>query len=304
MSPKSKLVSNLQRKLEPRFPNFAGKLPGYLQLIRFEKPIGVLLLLWPTITALWIAAEGLPDIGLLIIFALGSFVMRSAGCAINDYADFEYDGKVDRTRARPLATGVLTRQDALYVFLFLSACGFGLVLLTNLQTILLSLGAVLVVAIYPFMKRFTNLPQVVLGIAFSWGILMAFTAQTESVPPAAFLLFIANVLWTIAYDTEYAMVDREDDMKLGIKSTAILFGDADRTMIFVLQVMFVAALLLAARQLQLGGLFYTGLTAAIILMLYQQWLIRDRVPAECFKAFLNNNWVGAAVFAGVVLHYL
>jgi len=303
MSPESKLVRNLQQKLQPRFPNLAEKLPGYLQLIRFDKPIGVLLLFWPTITALWIAAEGLPDIKLLIIFTLGSFVMRSAGCAINDYADFDFDGKVDRTQARPLATGALKRQDALYVFLFLSLFGFFLVLLTNLQTILLSLGAVVVVAIYPFMKRFTNLPQVVLGVAFSWGILMAFTAQTEAIPPAAYLLFIANALWTIAYDTEYAMVDREDDLKLGIKSTAILFGEADRTMIFILQAMFVTALVLAARQVQLGGLFYTGLGAAILLMLYQQFLIRDREPAECFKAFLNNNWVGAVIFVGVVLHY-
>ena len=303
MSIENQFVSNLQKRLQGRFPDFAEKLPGYLQLIRFDKPIGVLLLFWPTITALWIAAEGLPDLALLIIFSLGTFVMRSAGCAINDYADFDFDGRVDRTKSRPLATGLLKRQDALYVFLFLSMCGFLLVLFTNLQTILLSFGAVVVVAIYPFMKRFTNLPQVVLGIAFSWGILMAFTAQTESVPQAALLLFIANALWTIAYDTEYAMVDREDDMKLGIKSTAILFGDADRVMIFILQAMFVAALVLAARQLQLGGLFYVGLGAAILLILYQQWLIRDRVPAECFKAFLNNNWVGAVIFSGVVLHY-
>ena len=304
MSSESKIVTNLQKKLESKFPAFAEKLPGYLQLIRFDKPIGVLLLFWPTITALWIAAEGLPDLNLLIIFSLGSFVMRSAGCAINDYADFDFDGKVDRTQSRPLATGLLKRRDALYVFLFFSLCGFVLVLLTNVQTILLSLGAVVVVAIYPFMKRFTNLPQVVLGIAFSWGILMAFTAQTESIPPAAYLLFIANALWTIAYDTEYAMVDREDDIKLGIKSTAILFGDADRMMILILQLMFAASLLLAARQLQLGGFFYGGLGASILLMLYQQWLIRDREPPECFKAFLNNNWVGAAVFAGVVLNYL
>lgn len=303
MSSESKILSNLQNRLEARFPNFAEKLPGYLQLIRFDKPIGVLLLLWPTITALWIAAGGFPDIKLLIVFSLGTFVMRSAGCAINDYADFDFDGKVDRTQTRPLATGTLTRQDALYVFLFLSLCGFVLVLLTNLQTILLSLGAVVVVAIYPFMKRYTNLPQVVLGVAFSWGILMAFTAQAEAIPPTGYLLFIANVLWTIAYDTEYAMVDREDDIKLGIKSTAILFGDADRAMIFALQAMFASALVLVARQLQLGGFFYAGLAAAVVLMLYQQWLIRDRVPGECFKAFLNNNWVGAAIFAGVVLNY-
>ncbi len=300
----SKIVLSLQEKLRSRFPEFAEKIPGYLQLIRFDKPIGVLLLLWPTIIALWIASEGLPDFSLLVIFTVGTFLMRSAGCAINDYADFNFDGEVDRTRQRPLATGILKRQDALYAFLSLSACGFGLVLLTNLRTILLSFGAIAVVAVYPFMKRYTNLPQVVLGIAFSWGILMAFTAQTESIPPVAFLIFIANVLWTVAYDTEYAMVDREDDIKLGIKSTAILFGDADRMMIFILQALFVVSLVLAAGRLQLGGLFYLGLVVAVFLMLYQHWLIRDRVPAECFKAFLNNNWVGVAIFSGVVLHYL
>jgi len=304
MSLSSSYTELLQKKLQGRFPEFAAKLPGYLQLIRFERPIGVLLLLWPTLTALWVAAEGFPNLDLLLIFSLGTFVMRSAGCAINDYADFNFDGGVARTRDRPLATGLLKRQDALKVFLFLSACGFLLVLLTNRQTILLSLGAVLVVAIYPFMKRFTNLPQLVLGIAFSWGILMAFTAQTGSLPPVAFLLFVANCLWTVAYDTEYAMVDREDDLKLGLKSTAILFGEADRLMIFVLQAMFVTSLLLAAQRLQLGLFFYLGLVVAIGLLLYQQLLIRNREPAGCFKAFLNNNWVGAAIFVGLVLDTL
>ncbi len=304
MSSQSRFVTGLQKRISGTFPLFAEKLPGYLQLIRFDKPIGVLLLLWPTITALWIAAAGLPDLDLLVIFVLGTFVMRSAGCAINDYADFNFDGEVLRTRQRPLVSGLLKRQDALKTFLFLSAWGFFLVLLTNVQTILLSLGAVVVVAVYPFMKRYTNLPQVVLGIAFSWGILMAFTAQTESIPPAALLLFVANCLWTVAYDTEYAMVDREDDLKLGIKSTAILFGTADRMMIFILQLMFVMSLLLAARQLQLGGFFYAGLVLAFLLMLYQQLLIRERAPDGCFKAFLNNNLVGAVIFAGVVLHYL
>jgi len=304
MSLSSSYTELLQKKLQGRFPEFAAKLPGYLQLIRFERPIGVLLLLWPTLTALWVAAEGFPNLDLLLIFSLGTFVMRSAGCAINDYADFNFDGGVARTRDRPLATGLLKRQDALKVFLFLSACGFLLVLLTNRQTILLSLGAVLVVAIYPFMKRFTNLPQLVLGIAFSWGILMAFTAQTGSLPPVAFLLFVANCLWTVAYDTEYAMVDREDDLKLGLKSTAILFGEADRLMIFVLQAMFVISLLLAAQRLQLGLFFYLGLVVAIGLLLYQQLLIRNREPAGCFKAFLNNNWVGAAIFVGLVLDTL
>ncbi|MEZ5490003.1 MAG: 4-hydroxybenzoate octaprenyltransferase [Gammaproteobacteria bacterium] len=304
MSSESKFVTTLQDKLQGRFPEFSAKLPGYLQLIRFDRPIGVLLLLWPTVTALWIAAEGLPDIGLLIIFTLGTFLMRSAGCAINDYADANFDGEVARTQGRPLATGLLKRQDALKCFLFLAACGFLLVLLTNRQTILLSFGAVAVAAIYPFMKRVTNLPQVILGIAFSWGILMAFTAQTGSIPAAAFLLFVANCLWTVAYDTEYAMVDREDDLKLGLKSTAILFGSADRMMIFILQMMFLMSLVLAAQRFQLGGFFYTGLGVATLLLLYQQFLIREREPAECFKAFLNNNLVGGVIFTGTVLHYL
>ena len=303
MSSGSSLLSTFQEKLQRRFPGFAAKLPGYLQLIRFDKPIGVLLLLWPTLSALWIAAEGLPDLDLLVIFLLGTFVMRSAGCAINDYADSRFDGNVARTSNRPLATGALRRQDAFYCFLFFSAIGFVLVLLTNLATIMLAMGAVIVVALYPFMKRYTNLPQVVLGVAFSWGIPMAFTAQTGSVPLAAYLLFIANCLWTIAYDTEYAMVDREDDIRLGIKSTAILFGDADRIMIFAMQGLFVAALIMAANQLQLGGWFYVSLVVAMALMLYQQFLIRDREPAECFKAFLHNNWVGLAIFTGIVLHY-
>lgn len=303
MSSGTPLIERLQNKLEGRFPEFSAKLPGYLQLIRFDRPIGVLLLLWPTITALWIAAEGLPDLDLLVIFVLGTYVMRAAGCAINDYADYEFDGDVERTRYRPLVTGMLRRQDAFKAFLVLAACGFVLVLLTNLQTILLSFGAVAVAAIYPFMKRYTNLPQVVLGIAFSWGILMAFTAQTGSVPAAAFLLFVANCLWTVAYDTEYAMVDRDDDLKLGIKSTAILFSTADRMMIFILQFMFIFSLLLAARQFQLGGFFYLGLAVAAGLILYQQWLIRERQRTDCFKAFLNNNLVGASIFTGVVLHY-
>lgn len=293
-------LNTLIEKIEARFPKF----PAFLQLIRFDKPIGVLLLLWPTVTALWIAAEGLPDLRLLVIFVLGTFLMRSAGCCVNDFADHRFDGQVARTKNRPLVSGQLTRQDALLCFLVLTACGFILVLFTNQQTILLSLGAVAVAFIYPFMKRYTNLPQVVLGVAYSWGILMAFTAQTGALPPVAYLLFVANVLWTVAYDTEYAMVDREDDLKLGIKSTAILFGNADRTMILILQILFVTCLLMAARQLQLGLFFVTGLTVAIGLMLYQQFLMRDREPQECFKAFLNNNWVGVAIFAGVVLDYL
>ena len=223
------MYSGLFSWLKTRFPETADKLPAYAQLIRLDKPIGILLLLWPTIGALWIAAEGFPGFYLSFIFVLGTAVMRSAGCCINDFADADIDGDVERTENRPLARGALTRKDALNCFFLLSLVGFLLVLMTNLSTVLLSVGALAVTAIYPFMKRYTNLPQVVLGIAFSWGILMAFTAQAGTVPSAAILLFIANTLWTIAYDTPYTVVDREFD-KMG-SNTAILFGDADKAII-------------------------------------------------------------------------
>ena len=298
------MYSGLFSRLKTRFPETADKLPAYAQLIRLDKPIGILLLLWPTIGALWIAAEGFPGVNLFFIFVLGTAVMRSAGCCINDFADSDIDGNVARTENRPLARGALTRKDALNCFCLLSLVGFLLVLMTNLSTVLLSVGALAVTAIYPFMKRYTNLPQVVLGIAFSWGILMAFTAQTETVQPAALLLFIANTLWTIAYDTQYAMVDREFDKKIGVKSTAILFGEADKTVIGVLQSMFLAAMYLAGQRLALGNIYNMALMAAGVLLVYQQILIRDRVPDKCFRAFLNNNWVGAVIFAGILVSYL
>ena len=298
------MYSGLFSWLKTRFPKTADKLPAYAQLIRLDKPIGFLLLLWPTIGALWIAAEGFPGVYLFFIFVLGTAVMRSAGCCINDFADSDIDGNVERTENRPLARGALTRAEALNCFFLLSLVGFLLVLMTNLSTVLLSVGALAVTAIYPFMKRYTNLPQVVLGIAFSWGILMAFTAQTETVPAAALLLFIANTLWTIAYDTQYAMVDREFDKKIGVKSTAILFGDADKTIIGVLQSMFIAAMYLAGQRLALGNIYNTALMAASVLLVYQQILIRERAPDKCFRAFLNNNWVGAVIFAGILGSYL
>ena len=298
------MYSGLFSWLKTRFPEAADKLPAYVQLIRLDKPIGILLLLWPTVGALWIAAEGFPGVYLFSIFVLGTAVMRSAGCCINDFADSDIDGNVERTENRPLARGALTRKEALNCFFLLSLVGFLLVLMTNLSTVLLSVGALAVTAIYPFMKRYTNLPQVVLGIAFSWGILMAFTAQTETVPTAALLLFIANTLWTIAYDTQYAMVDREFDKIIGVKSTAILFGDADRTVIGVLQSMFIAAMYLAGQRLALGNIYNTALMTASLLLVYQQILIRERAPDKCFRAFLNNNWVGAVIFAGILVSYL
>lgn len=296
--------TQLSKRFRSRFPEFSAKLPALIELTRANRPIGIYLLLWPTISALWIAGEGSPDFSLIIIFVLGTAVMRSAGCCVNDFADHNIDDKVARTRERPLARGALRRQDALYCFLILSGIGFLLVLLTNLFTVYLSLGAVAVAALYPFMKRFTNLPQVVLGIAFSFGILMAFSAQTNALPLSAWLLFVANTLWTVAYDTEYAMVDREFDRKIGVKSTAILFGDMDRLFIGSLQVMFVFALWLAGRQFGLGWPFNLALLVASGMFVYQQFLIRNRLPGPCFKAFLNNHWVGAVIFIGIVVSYL
>lgn len=281
-----------------------SKTRALIQLTRLDRPIGVYLLLWPTIGALWIAAGGWPDLHLLFIFVLGTWVMRSAGCAINDFADRDIDGDVLRTRERPLIIGTLTRREAFMTFIVLCLVGLVLLLFTNRPTILWSLGAVAVTALYPFMKRYTHLPQVVLGIAFSWGIPMAFTAQTGAVPPAAWLLFVANCLWTVAYDTEYAMVDREYDLEIGVKSTAVLFGDADKLIIGMLQGMFLLAMVLAGRQFELGIFFYLGLVVALLLFVHQQRLIRHREAAGCFQAFLNNHWAGAAIFAGIFLHYL
>ncbi|MEQ8954167.1 MAG: 4-hydroxybenzoate octaprenyltransferase [Gammaproteobacteria bacterium] len=294
----------LKARFKEAFPRLHAKLPALVELTRLNKPIGIYLLLWPTITALWIASEGMPTIKLLFIFVLGTGLMRSAGCSVNDFADYRFDGLVERTQGRPLATGMLTRMDALYCFGALALAGFLLVLFTNLATVYLSIAGVALAALYPFMKRFTNLPQVVLGVAFSWGILMAFTAVDETVPQPAYLLFIANLIWIVAYDTEYAMVDREFDKEIGIKSTAILFGDADKYIIAMLQFMFIIAMWLAGRQFDMGSAYFVSLVAAAVLLAYQQYLIRDRVPGQCFKAFLNNNWVGAAIFVGVFLNYL
>lgn len=296
--------SQFLARCKRRFPVFYEKLPAFAELTRLNRPVGVYLLLWPTLGALWIAAGGFPDLSLLLIFVAGTAVMRAAGCCINDFADYNIDGHVLRTEQRPLARGLLTRKDAILCFVTLSCIGFLLVLLTNQKTILMSFGAVALVAIYPFMKRYTSLPQVVLGITFSWGILMAFTAQANHIPQVAYLLFVANCLWIVAYDTEYAMVDREFDLKIGVKSTAILFGDMDRLMIGSLQVMFILSLWLVGRQLEMSGVYYTSLVVASCLLAYQQFLIRDRLPGPSFKAFLNNHWVGAVIFLGVFLHYL
>lgn len=277
---------------------------AYVQLMRLDRPIGILLLLWPTLTALWIAGQGQPDWHLVIIFSLGVLIMRSAGCVINDFADRNVDGLVERTRQRPLATGALSAKQALICFFALLVLALFLVLQLDWLTIQLSLVALLLAVIYPFMKRYTHLPQIVLGMAFGWAIPMAFAAQTGSVPAVAWLLFLANILWTTVYDTFYAMADRPDDLKVGVKSTAILFGEDDLTILKILQLSFLSVMLLVGFQLQMSLIFYLGLLIALLLFAYQQWIAEDRQPRQCVQAFLNNNWVGAVIFAAVVLHYL
>ena len=279
------------------------KTSALLQLIRFDRPIGTLLLLWPTLWALWVAAKGVPDYHLLAIFIAGTFLTRSAGCIVNDLADRDLDGAVARTKARPLVTGAVTVVEAITLFVGLLLVALVLVLFTNKLTIMLSLIAVVLASSYPFMKRYTHLPQLVLGAAFSWGIPMAFAAQRDALPPAMWLIYFGNLLWTTAYDTAYAMVDREDDLKVGIKSSAILFGQYDRVMIAILQMASLLCLYLAGLAFDLGIYYNTSLIVAAVLFGYQQYLIRDRHPEACLKAFLHNNWVGMVIFAGVAISY-
>lgn len=289
--------------MKVQFPQFRQQLPHYLALMRVDRPIGTYLVLWPTLWALWLAAEGLPDWHLLLIFVLGTFLMRSAGCVINDYADRHIDAHVKRTEARPFATGSVTEKEALTVFAVLCGAAFILVLFTNIQTILLSFAAVALAACYPFMKRYTHLPQVVLGAAFAWGIPMAFSAQRGELPASLWLIYIAVLMWTVAYDTFYAMVDRDDDLKIGVKSTAILFGDDDKAITAMLQVSVIIVMLLVGKQFAMSFIYYAGLMAASGLFIYQQKLIKYRERDKCFQAFLNNHYVGMAIFVGIALHY-
>lgn len=281
----------------------AARLNAYSQLMRIEKPIGVLLLLWPTLVALWIAGAGSPSIKNIMVFVLGTFLMRSAGCVINDFADRKFDGHVERTRARPLASGAVTPLEALLLSGFLCTLAFGMVLLTNQLTVMLSFVGLAVATAYPFMKRVTYLPQLVLGFAFSFGIPMAFAAETGAVPLAAWLLVAANLLWTVAYDTFYAMVDREDDVRIGVKSTAILFGAWDRAITAILQLASLLVLLLVAWTFALHWIFYVGILISALMFAYQQNLIRQRSREACFAAFLHNNWVGFTWFCATVLAY-
>jgi 4-hydroxybenzoate polyprenyltransferase len=276
----------------------------YALLMRMDKPIGTLLLLWPTLWALWIAGEGQPDSGIVMVFAAGVFVMRSAGCVINDFADRDLDPHVQRTMNRPLAAKKVSPREALGLFTLLSLAALGLVSLMNELTILLSFVGAALAAVYPFMKRYTYLPQVHLGVAFGWAVPMAFAAQTESVPPIAWLMLVAVVLWAVAYDTMYAMVDREDDIYIGVKSTAILLGEMDRLMVAGLHATVILVLAMIGHRLGMGVWYYSALAISTLLAGYQLYLIRRRDPASCFRAFLNNNWIGAAVFAGIVTDYL
>jgi 4-hydroxybenzoate polyprenyltransferase len=272
-------------------------------ITRMDKPIGTYLLLWPTFWALWIASDGWPSLHLLVVFTLGVFIMRSAGCVINDLADRKIDGKVERTKNRPLVSGMMTSEEAISLFGLLTGMALGLVITLSWPTIYLSGVALLLASLYPFMKRYTQLPQVVLGAAFSWGMIMAFSEAQGEVPLVAWLLFAANLLWTVAYDTMYAMVDREDDLKIGVKSTAILFGENDKRIIGFLQLMVLAILWTVGDILAFGWPYQLSLVIAAAMFSYQQILIINRDRDACFKAFLHNHWVGMIIFIGIVIEY-
>ncbi|MFV1993278.1 MAG: 4-hydroxybenzoate octaprenyltransferase [Acidiferrobacterales bacterium] len=280
------------------------RLYEYVQLTRLNRPIGILLLLWPTLWALWIAGAGKPDVLVLTVFILGAILMRSAGCVINDYADRHIDAHVKRTSERPLAAGRVSEKEALVLFIVLTLIAFSLVLLLNWLTIALSFVGAALAASYPFMKRYTHLPQFYLGATFGWAIPMAFAAQTGSVPAIAWILFLANIFWAVAYDTTYAMIDRDDDIKIGVKSTAILFGQYDRLMIAISHVIALLLLYWVGELVGLGWWFRIGLLIAAGLAIYQQLLIRDRDKVKCFRAFLDNNRFGLVIFAGLFLDYL
>ncbi|KAI3484288.1 hypothetical protein L1887_52750 [Cichorium endivia] len=280
-----------------------NKLLAYHRLMRTDKPIGALLLLWPTLWALWLATPGVPPLWILGVFVAGVWLMRAAGCVVNDYADRKFDGHVKRTAGRPLPSGQVTGKEARVLFIVLVLLSFLLVLTLNTMTILLSVAALALAWVYPFMKRYTHLPQVVLGAAFGWSIPMAFAAVSESLPLSCWLMFLANILWAVAYDTQYAMVDRDDDLKIGIKSTAILFGRQDKLIIGILQVAVLALMVAIGRLNGLNWEFYWSVLVAGLLFAYQQKLIAKRERDACFKAFMNNNYVGLVLFLGLAMSY-
>ena len=277
------------------------QLAEYAKLMRIDKPIGSLLLLWPTLTSLWIASDGTPEVNLIVIFVLGTFIMRSAGCVINDYADRNFDGLVERTKTRPLATGTVSSREALILFISLCACGAILLLFLNNLTRILALFALFVAILYPFAKRWTQLPQGILGIAFSWGIPMAWTASTGSLATIPWIFFSTCLVWIIAYDTLYAMVDREDDELIGVKSSALLFGERTHFIIGLLQGITILGFCVLGWALDYGSLYLLGVLGCVFLFIYQHKLISTKIRENYFKAFLNNNWVGLSLFAGTIM---
>ncbi|WP_101927230.1 MULTISPECIES: 4-hydroxybenzoate octaprenyltransferase [Luteimonas] len=296
-------MHDYERFSAPYRPRWRERLAVYWTLVRGDRPIGWLLLLWPTWWGLWLAADGVPPLWILFVFTAGVWLTRSAGCVINDYADRWLDPLVERTRDRPLATGAVRGREALAVFAVLMLAAFALVLTLNLLTIAMSVVGVALAATYPYLKRHTYLPQVYLGLAFGWGIPMAFAAVQGAVPPVAWVLYVANIFWATAYDTWYAMVDRDDDIQAGSKSTAILFGELDLVAQGVLYALAFAALALVGRQATLGGWYWIGLGIAALLVLWEFALARHRDREACFRAFLHNHWVGMAIFAGIAAHY-
>lgn len=299
------LLFDFLKKQNPdkKYQFVIDRLEQYTLLTRLNRPIGSLLLLWPTLWALWIAAKGWPDPLVLFVFVSGVFLMRSAGCAINDFADRKIDPHVARTSQRPLATGRVSPKEALAVFAALSITAFMLVLLMNELTIYMSFVGVALAASYPFMKRYHYMPQVHLGAAFGWAAPMAFTAQANEITAITWLIFMATILWATAYDTMYAMADREDDLKIGVKSTAILFAEADKLIIGLLQALLLLNLILIGTSAELGLFYFLGLVVAACFAVYQQYLIKDREAIKCFHAFLNNNWFGFCVFVGIFVDY-
>jgi len=280
------------------------RLQQYWLLTRFDKPIGILILLWPALWALWVASDGKPDGLVLTVICSGVILMRAAGCVINDYADRDFDPHVERTKLRPIASGKVKPKEALILFSILCLSAFALVLLLNTYTILLSFGGAFLAASYPFMKRYTQLPQAYLGIAFGWAVPMSFAAQSNEIPLVAWLMYLATALWALVYDTMYAMVDKEDDLKIGIKSTAILFGNKDREIMAALQGVIILLMIQIGRLQELSWIYYVALACASIFFVYQQKLIFYRNKVDCFKAFLNSNWFGLTVYIGLVLEYL
>ena len=284
-------------------PELVSQVRNYGKLMRIDKPVGIWLLLWPTLWALWLAGEGHPNQGLFVVFVVGVFIMRSAGCVLNDYVDRNIDPYVERTRNRPIASGAVAPTEALTLFVALGLIAIGLATMLNRPAQLLALVAAGLTIAYPFIKRFVSIPQFILGAAFGWAVPMVFAAQTGAVPQLAWVVFAAALIWAVIYDTFYAMVDREDDRKLGVKSTALLFGDADLFVVGGLQLIMLLALIFVGLRAELGLWYYLSVAVAAGLMAWHQWLARDRQPAGCFAAFLNNHYIGLVIFIGIVLHY-